>query len=377
LFRGITHLVFGIKKKLNLALQGGGAHGAFTWGVLDRLLDDEKIQLSWISAASAGAINAVAVADGLASAGRQGAKDKLREVWEGVYRAGVPDLLRANPFFFGIAQAVAGLWSPYDLNPLGIDPLRQLLAETIDFERLRKEAPIELLVSATDVGTGRPHFFRNDQMSVDAVLASACLPTLHHATEINGRAYWDGGFSANPDLINLARQSSTRDTLLVQLAPLSIHALPTGAREITANVNRLTFNAPLLRDVELIEEVRDAARGAGSWPTRGARALLRHRFHLIEAGKYTSELSEESKMKPDWGLFSYLHGAGRTQAEIWLSRHRRDLGRRETVNLREHFLTGHERASVARIEADPSAVEAKAVNDSEKTSADPDRKTGS
>ena len=335
--------LFKRRKKINLALQGGGAHGAFTWGVLDRLLEEERFEPSWISAASAGAINAVALADGMAEGGRAGAQAKLRQVWEGVHKAGVPDLLRANPFLSGLVRAaslahVPGVWSPYDLNPLGFDPLRRLLDETINFERVKRSNKVELLISATDVATGRARLFQRPELSIDVVLASTCLPTLHHAAEIEGRAYWDGGFSANPDLLTLVAKSPVRDTLIVLLSPLVQHGLPTGAREIAAHINRITFNAPLMRDVMVIEELRDAVRHQGGYPIASALGLLRHRFHLIEAGKYTSELSEESKIKVDWGLFTYLHGAGRTQMEIWLSRHRRDIGQRETVDLRHHFL---------------------------------------
>lgn len=330
-------------KRINLALQGGGAHGAFTWGVLDRLLEDEGLDFGWISATSAGAINAAALVAGLAEGGRQRAREKLRELWFGVYKAGVPDLLRMNPFLYGLTRSsamaqVASLWSPYDFNPLGFDPLRRLLEEMVDFELVRKHRDIELLVAATEVATGRARLFRRAGLTVDAVLASACLPTLHHAVQIDGAAYWDGGFSANPDLVTLAIESPIRDTLIVQLNPLGNRGLPTGAREITAHTNRLTFNAPLLRDIEIIETVRETSHGLLG-PRRGRlRPLARHRFHLIDAARYTSLLSPESKMKPDWGLFTYLHGAGRTETHKWLDRNRAHVGRRETVDLRRQFL---------------------------------------
>ena len=196
-------------QKINLALQGGGAHGAFTWGVLDRLLEDQAIEIGWISATSAGAVNAVAVAAGLADGSRDAARANLRRVWEAVYNAGVPDLLRLNPFLYGLSRSssmaqVASLWSPYDFNPLGFDPLRRLLMETVDFDKLRAKSPVELLIAATEVATGKARLFRRAGITVDAVCASCCLPTLHHAVEIDGAAYWDGGFSANPDLVTLA-----------------------------------------------------------------------------------------------------------------------------------------------------------------------------
>ena len=332
---------------LNLALQGGGAHGAFTWGVLDRLLEDDQLRFGWISGTSAGAVNAVALAAGLSEGGRQAARKKLRDVWEGVHKAGVPDLLRLNPFLYGLSRTphiaqVASLWSPYEFNPLGFDPLRRLLSESIDFERLRKDSPVDFLIAATEVATGRARIFRREEITIEAVLASACLPTLHHAVEIDGVAYWDGGFSANPELKTLAMESPTEDTLIVQLNPLVRHGLPTGVREISLHANRLAFNAPLRREVELIEAVRQCSR---RW-FGGARGrygkLAAHRFHLIEAGRYTGALSPDSTMKPDWALLNYLHSAGRDEADKWLGRNRGSVGRRSSVDLKERFLEPRE-----------------------------------
>lgn len=328
--------------KLNLALQGGGAHGAFTWGVLDRLLEEERLEIGWVSGTSAGAVNAAALAAGLAEDGREGAREKLREVWHAVYKAGVPDLLRLNPFLYSLTRSslgqMAGLMSPYEFNPLGFDPLRELLVRTIDFERIRTQAPVGLVIAATEVATGQARFFRAEELTVEAVLASACLPTLQRAVEISGKAYWDGGFSANPDLITLARESPLADTLLVMINPRERSELPTGSREISGHINHITFNAPLRRDVELIEALRVEA--AGSWFNRNTLAgkLRRHRFHLVDAGRYTAALKHETKMKPDWGLFTYLHGAGRTEAHKWLDQHRGDVGRRETARLAERIL---------------------------------------
>lgn len=359
--RGIPLGLLTRKASLNLALQGGGAHGAFTWGVLDRLLEHGDIKFGCISAASAGALNAVALADGLAEGGRhQGperAREKLHAIWKSVHKAGVPDLLRANPFFFGVTQAAAlghaaGLISPYDFNPLGFDPLREILRANVDFKRLRRQSPVGLMISATDVATGQARLFRNDAVTVKSVLASACLPTLHHAVEIDGRGYWDGGFSANPDLINLALESRIRDTLIVQLSPVTRPSLPTGAREISGHVNWMTFNAPLLRDVEIITRVRDSLVGVG--PGRGGRlkTLLKHRFHLIDAGPHTSKMSDESKMKSDWGTLARLRDAGRLEAENWLARHRGDIGWRESVNLKAHFFDAPVAQNVEEQEAD-------------------------
>lgn len=332
-------------KTINLALQGGGAHGAFTWGVLDLLLERDDVEFGTIGGTSAGALNAVALAAGLATGGRAGARAKLDEVWKAIHQAGVPDLVWMNPLLWGLSamSPMAGmtrLFSPYDLNPLGIDPLRQLIAQTIDFAKVRA-APVELEIVATDIATGRPRFFKRDEMTIECLLASACLPTLHHTVEINGRAYWDGGFSANPDIVQLAMESGVGDTLIVLLNPSVNAGRPVSAKEIVAHQNLLTFNAPLLRDVAVIEAVREAE---GGWVRRrfsgGSRLskLARHRFHLIEAGRHTRALPADSKMKPDWGMFTNLRGAGRQEAHLWIDTAWPSVGRHSTVDLKARFL---------------------------------------
>jgi NTE family protein len=337
--------LFRRQQRLNLALEGGGAHGAFTWGVLDRLLEDETLDLAWMSATSAGAVNAVAVAAGLAEQGRAGARAKLRAVWEAVAKAGLPDLVRLNPLLAGISRSnalaqVATLFSPYDFNPLGFDPFRKVLEAHIDFALLRTTRGPELLIAATDVTTGRPRLFRRREIAVESVLASACLPTIHHAVTIDGQAYWDGGFSANPDLLTVARESPVADTLIVKLNALESKGVPTSARDITARINQLTFSQPMLRDIEVIETVRSLASRWSRFSNAADTRLARHRFHLIDAGRFTSALAPDSKGKPDMELLTYLHGAGRSETEKWLARNRRNIGRRASVDLRKHFLSG-------------------------------------
>jgi NTE family protein len=358
--------LFGFRGKsvrINLALQGGGAHGAFTWGVIDRLLDESDIEFAWISATSAGAVNAVALACGLAEGGKAGARDRLRSVWEAVHEAGVPDLLRLNPFLYGMSRSapmgqVASLFSPYEFNPLGFDPLRRLLTSHIDFDRLRAFAGIELLIAATDLATGRARLFRRREMSVEAVLASACLPTVHHAVEIDGRAYWDGGFSANPDIVTLAAESPVADTLIVQINPITKPGVSRGAREIAFDVNRITFNQPLLRDVELIEAARETESSRFRRQGRLTR-LARHRFHLIEAGRYTAALSPETKLRPDRELLSFLYNAGRSETHKWLDRSLKAVGYRATVDLKSKFLssvTSQKPVTPETAEAPPAAA---------------------
>ncbi len=350
------------RRRINLALEGGGAHGAFTWGVLDRLVEEPDLEIGWISGTSAGAVNAVALAAGLAEGDGAGARAKLRAVWEAVARAGVPDLMRLNPWLAGLSRSqtlaqVASLFSPYDFNPLGFDPLRKVLEAHIDFALLRTSPGPELLLAATDVTTGRARLFRRREMIVECVLASACLPTLHHAVAVDGRAYWDGGFSANPDLVTLARESPVADTLIVKLNPILVESLPTSAREITARINHITFNQPMLRDVEVIEAIR---RNRTRWWRRspaGDRRLARHRFHLIEAGRVTGALSPESKVKPDLELLSHLCAAGRSEAEKWLARHSHGIGHRASVDLAAHFLAERPSAAAgARVRPSPEVA---------------------
>jgi NTE family protein len=354
--------MFRRKQRLNLALEGGGAHGAFTWGALDRLLEEDKLEIAWISATSAGAVNAVALAAGLAEGGAVRAREKLRAVWEAVHKAGVPDLLRLYPWLAGISRSsalaqVASLFSPYDFNPLGFDPLRKLLEAHVDFAMLRTTPGPELLIAATDVMTGRPQLFRRRELTVLSVLASACLPTLHHSVAIDGRSYWDGGFSANPDLVTLARESPVRDTLIVKLNPLEHRGVPMTAREIAARINQITFGQPLLREIEVIETVRSLA-SRWSLPRTANAKLARHRFHLIDAGRFTSALAPESKAKPELELLTHLHGAGRGEAEKWLARHLSSVGRRSSVDLGRHFL--HNQPAEAVQPELPSSPEAAA-----------------
>ena len=345
--RGGTR-VLSKRASINLALQGGGSHGAFTWGVLDRLLAQDNVNFGWISATSAGALNAVALAAGLAEGGRAGARAKLQQVWEAVVKASEPEFMKLNPLLAGITRSGAlaqmtQMFSPYDLNPLGIDPLRRLIEAHIDFELIRTSKGPELLIAATHVASGLPRFFRRSELTIEAVLASACLPTLQHAVEIDGQAYWDGGFSANPELLTIAAESPVDDTLIVQLVPLLRTQKPTSAREIGGHVSHLTFNQPFVRELETIETIRRLAsrrRGlfGGSIDERDAR-IAGHRFHLIEAGRFTGSLPVESRGKPELELLSYLQGAGNAEAGKWLDRCWRDVGVRDTAEIGQRLAT--------------------------------------
>ena len=326
------------RNKLNLALQGGGAHGAFTWGVLDELLRDEHVELSWISGTSAGAFNAVAVAHGLSTGGRDTARATLETLWTAVESARVPDLLSLNPFLSGAMANLNGVFSPYNFNPLGFDPLRKILVEHIDFDAIRANRTVKLQIAATDVATGRARLFTSEELTVEMVLASACLPTLHHAVMIDDRAYWDGGFSANPDLLSLASSSPVGDTLLVLLNPLLAPDIPKTAATIEDRVNTITFNQPLLREVDTIVRAKESQLG---WFAPRGSAVSRqkaHRFHLIEAGHHTADLATGSKSTPDREVLRQLYLAGLQEGDRWLTTNKHAIGKRSTISLRDHFI---------------------------------------
>ncbi len=331
-------------KRLNLALQGGGAHGAFTWGVLDALLEDGRIAIDGVSGTSAGAVNAVALAAGLMQGGADGARECLHSVWSAVSRTGAPGSKSRAALGLGSAGALSGAvlrhglrrlgsgWSPYDLNPLDINPLRELLVARIDFEKLQRESPVKLFIAATEVTSGRAKIFRTEQIGVDAVLASACLPTLFPAIKIGRFRYWDGGFSANPDLVTLISEAGAGDTLLVRINPERDPQVPVSADTIAGNIARLTFDQPLRGQIEQIEACRRARR-IPFLVDRATRRLGAHRFHLVDASRHTLKLGRDTKVRPDWATITGLRDAGRAEARAWIDADLGSVGRRSSVDL--------------------------------------------
>ena len=298
---------------LSLALQGGGSFGAFTWGVLDRLLE-EQVSLDAVSGASAGAINAVLLASGLAEGGPEAARAKLERFWRRVSQVAPPRI--AMEAMVDLAQHNV---SPYLFNPLGINPLRDLLTAEVDFDRLRTERPIPLLISATRVSDGRLRLFREDEITLDAVLASCCLLRLHHTVEIKGEAYWDGGFSANPPIRQLAIDTTAEDILLVQLMPEQAPGTPKNAREIGARLSRLAFGEPLLKELEALDDLRRLCSTQVLPPSRLCRKMSRLKLHRIAAEDAVPDLSHESPLATDWPFLSQLQEAGTGAAESWLT----------------------------------------------------------
>jgi NTE family protein len=306
-------------ERLNLALQGGGAHGAFTWGVLARLLES-GMPFEGISGASAGALNAVVLAAGWLRGGAAGAAQALDEAWREIGRLAQLSPLRAGGLTQMAADFAAQYLSPYQLNPLGANPLRAVLERLVDFERLRAADTPRLFIAATSVATGCARIFRNPELSVEAVLASACLPQLHPAITIDGEPYWDGGFSANPPLVALVEGSPARDLVLVQINPLRAERTPRTPLEIRNRMAEIAFGRPLAEELERLRRAAGSFGDPIAWLSTRRRRLLRHRLHTIDGSAELSRLDPRTKVDPTWPLLLELRERGRMAAEAWLRR---------------------------------------------------------
>jgi len=333
-------------KRINFALQGGGAHGAFTWGVLDHILEDGRLTVEGISGASAGAINAVMLADGLVRGGPEEARKRLADFWRAASLAGgLPPLQRAvierlfsflplegSPVQAWLA-ALSGYLSPYDVNPLNINPLKELVERFVDFEALRK-SDLALFVSATNVHTGRLRIFPCDKISADAVMASACLPHLFHAVEIDGEPYWDGGYLANPPIFPFFSATESEDVLLIQINPLERKAVPTSSKDIMSRINEITFNSSLMsefRAIAFVDRLIDEGRLARGIGPGQYRRVNVHRIVLDRMGKH---LTSETKLSTDYEFFDMLRTVGKRAARRFLDAHFGDIGVRSTFDLR-------------------------------------------
>ena len=322
-------------KQLNLALQGGGAHGAYTWGVLDRLLEDEFMSFDAITGTSAGAVNAVGLAYGYLDGGTKGARDMLESIWRETAKAGDFLSIPTNPMEV-MSKAMTSMFASFDQHPLDYDPLRKILNDHIDFEALRKHSTIGLFIAATQVSNGNAHIFETEELTIDMVLASTCLPFLSKSIVIDGEPYWDGGFSANPAIRPVILNSNTDDTLLVQLSPIDDFQLPSHFGGVRTHLNHLSFSQSLRREIELIEEGREYSR-LGLSLSEKSRRLSRHRFHLIDGSDVTSRLNPGSELTPDWRMLSELRDEGRAACDIFLEQNRADIGHHSSVDLKEHF----------------------------------------
>jgi len=333
-------------KRVNLALQGGGAHGAFTWGVLDQLLSDERLSVEGISGTSAGAVNAVMLADGLARGGREEARKRLGDFWRAasstgnlpaLQREALQRLLSFTPLEGTPVQAwfnaVSRYFSPYDVNPLNINPLKDLIEHFVDFEALRACQDLQIFISATNVQTGRVRIFPREKITADAVMASACLPLLFRAVEIDGVPYWDGGYRGNPVIFPFFRTTNTEDVLVVQINPLVRHQTPTSSSEIMNRINEITFNSPLIdeyRAIDFVARLIDEGRlPRGTGPGQYRRINV-HRIVLERFGTHFDSLS---KLSTDYDFFEMLSVSGKRAARRFMDEHFDDIGNRSTVDL--------------------------------------------
>lgn len=333
-------------KSVNLAFQGGGSHGAFTWGVMDRLFEDDRLWIEAISGTSAGAMNAVVAAQGMARGGAEGARSEMATFWRAVSDAG-----RSSPLQRTIWAQLAGTWSldtspayiamnaalglvsPYDFNPVNINPLRDLVKDMVDFDVVRGCQDLELFISATNVETGRVRVFEREEISLDAVMASACLPHMFKAVELDGEFYWDGGYMGNPPLFPFFYQSPSDDIVIVQINPVKRPGIPRSAADIQNRVSEITFNSALLhelRSVDFVTRLLDE----GKLPEGSYRRM---HMHIIEARKQMRPLDASSKVNSEWAFLQHLFEIGRDAADNWLTQHFDDLGERSSVDIRKMF----------------------------------------
>jgi NTE family protein len=330
-------------KSINIALQGGGSHGAFTWGVLDKIFEDGRIWIDAISGTSAGAMNAVVAAQGMYDGGGEGARNELERFWRAVSKSGENSPIRRSPIDkwrgnWSLDASPGYIWldllnrlaSPYDTNPLQINPLRDLVEEFIDFGKVRDCEDMPIYISATNVETGRVRIFKRNEITLDVVMASACLPSVFHAVEIEGVPYWDGGYMGNPVLSPFIDQSPSSDIAIVQINPVERKGTPRTARDIQNRVNEITFNASLLKElrtIELIDRLIDTGRLSGN-------EFRRINVHVIEAPEAMKLLGASSKLNSEWEFLVHLKNIGRAAAGNWIDRHFADIGQRSTVDLR-------------------------------------------
>lgn len=334
-------------KRINLALQGGGAHGAYTWGVLDRLLDEDRLEVEAISGTSAGAMNAAVFADGMGRGGREEARRALDKFWSNISKAAQAGPLHPTPFdryasgwnldhsaAFVAFDMLTRMLSPYQLNPMNLNPLRGALERSIDFRRLESCRAVKLFISATNVKTGKVRVFQCGEITADVLLASACLPFLFQAVTVDGDPYWDGGYMGNPAIFPLIYGAQSQDVVIVQINPLGCDHVPTTATEIMNRVNEISFNSSLMREMRAISFVTDLIDQQKLDPN----SYKRINVHWIEAEKQMRGLGVSSKLNAGMDFLLYLKAIGRKAADEWLAGHFDHIGHRSTIDIKEKFL---------------------------------------
>ncbi len=329
-----------MSKVVNLALQGGGSHGAFTWGVLDRLLEEEALHFEGITGTSAGEVNAVVLADGLAAGGREGARNALRAYWQkvsalfarGIFRPslidkGSPDFGLEHSPGFRFFEPMIYFASPYQANPFNHNPFSDLLAEAINFERVRQQTEVKLFLCATNVQTAKVKIFAGKELRVEHVLASTCLPLLMQAVEVDGEYYWDGSYAGNPAIFPLVYDCDSRDILMVHITPAERPGVPTTSPAIMNRMQEISFNTSLIREMRTISSLNKLVEQGRMG---GGKLML---VHVIEAEEFITAFSWSSRLNADWDFLLHLHNMGRARADQWLEVNFNRLGIESTVDL--------------------------------------------
>lgn len=345
-------------KRINLALQGGGAHGAYTWGVLDRLLEEEKLAIDGISGTSAGAMNGAMLVGGYMAGGRDGAREYLENFWRRISELAALSPLHKQPlerFLTGwnmdytpayyMFDIMSRVFSPYELNPLNINPIRYVLDDMLDQEAMQSCSLIKLFVAATHVESGQVRIFQCEELTTDVLLASACIPFIFQAVEIDGEHYWDGGYMGNPAIWPLIYNCESYDVVLVQINPIHNNELPKKAHDIINRLNEISFNSSLIAEMRAIDFVHRLIED-GKLDRKEYKDM---HMHLIYSPSQMHNLNASSKVNADWDFFQFLKEIGRKDAETWLKNHWGDIGERSSINIREKFLCKPERAKVGAV----------------------------
>lgn len=355
------------RKRIDIALQGGGAHGAFAWGALDKLLEDGRLEIEGISGTSAGSMNAAVLAYGLAKGGPEEARRKLHAFWKAISDAGrIFSPVKPLPWerlWFGAHRglspsfewfsALTRYFSPYQLNPLGLNPLRDTLVRIVDFDELRRCHVAKLFLSATNVRTGKVRVFTTEEITADVVMASACLPDLFKAVEIGGEHYWDGGYMGNPCLFPLIYHTQCRDIVIIHINPIKRPDVPTIASDIFNRVNEISFNSSLLRElraVAFVQKMIDEGWIKDEYRARLKRVLL----HSIRADAALLDLSVASKFDSDWDFLCMLRDRGRAETSRWLAKSHDAVGERSSIDLAAEFLESGADQDADRDDAAPA-----------------------
>lgn len=338
-------------KRINLALQGGGSHGAFTWGALDYILEDGRLDIEGISATSAGAVNAVVLAQGMLGGDREKARETLHNFWHSISRTGdsinpfrdIPKLpwlqseedftLDDSPLYY-VTDYITRAFSPYQLNPTNYNPLKELLEEHVDFQKVMKETAFKLNICATNLETCKPRIFKNHELSVDVVIASACLPFLFQAVEIDNKYYWDGGYLGNPAIYPLIYHCNSTDVVIVHINPIKRAGVPTTAHDILNRINEVSFNSSLMREMRSIAFVSKLKK-QGKLKRDEMKDML---IHSIRSDETMADYSVSSKLNTQWRFLTHLRDEGREVTRKWLNSHYSDIGMRSSVDISNEFL---------------------------------------